>query len=232
VNPVQGDRRGGLAKEVEHFSGWFASRIWSTRKGRAGTLVLSLILVLDSYSRIEAAVKMLTALPSVIFIIHTWWFNPLLILLGLGLLYWSSRQTKDRPLRKTIPERMDEAESSLKQLELAQLDTALPELNRRTMVLADVAQQIGPLSIWLSEITGLISEADQIARTFSQIQASQPKADVVMRPLSRWRPLVGSEPLNEGTRLGLAWAAMLQRHVARCNVSFLQACMTPAGSSC
>jgi hypothetical protein len=67
--------------------------------------------------------------------------------------------------------------------------------------------------VWLSDLTALITQADQSHAAFEALKNRYPNSDVAQHPFSSgWRPHTGREPADEPTRLGLDWAWKMKHH--------------------
>jgi hypothetical protein len=117
----------------------------------------------------------------------------------------------------SLPERVQELERHLAPVKQIKPGERIPELYKRTLILAGVVQAIGSFGSWLSDITILIAEATEAEWMFGKIQARYPQSDVALKPFSiDWRLKIGSDPAEGSARAGQAWLDGLHLHMRRC----------------
>ena len=200
-------------------------RIKSTllsRKGVIGTALIAFGVTfghaLDLYDRAETLYKWFKELPTVIAALQYWYIvDPLLMAVGLALIAWSNREVKCRPDPFTLQTAEQQIAVLRGELKTADLGRVLPDVDRRVRVIAGVVQKVGPTAIWVSDVTSLIAETDQLRGQLSDICQSYSGHEAAQHPLSLgWRPLAHAPIPDEATREGLIWSHCLKRHVERC----------------
>jgi hypothetical protein len=92
---------------------WFEQYIWRFQIGKAGTALVAIGFFLDLYHKAETLYKWIEEIPAVVGLVHGWWFDPAIIVVGLGFIYWSTRKAKHEPPPKTLDERVAEAEQDI-----------------------------------------------------------------------------------------------------------------------
>jgi hypothetical protein len=180
---------------------WFATYIWRFKEGKAGTFLVVLLIALDLHSRIEIALKWLGALPMIVAAAHGWWLDPAILILGIGLIYRSTRKAKRTPRPRTLEERVKDQ------------DEHLDGLEKRSKQIIEALGAVPQVTICLNEYGRLLEEATQLEGMFSELRKLYPSSPVALTPFSStWRPFMGTEPPTEGIRDGVKWIRLLETH--------------------
>jgi hypothetical protein len=196
-----------------------------TRKGKAGAIIVGFVVMfgqgLDLYGRGETLYKVINGWPVMLQLLHSSLFQLALLVIGFGLLLWSSADVKKKPHTQTVREELSDHQARLSAVECrwndAKVEETLRDHERRILAQAGCLQKIAALSLWMDDIAILIHQAERCHAELSEIVRRYPQSDVSRHPFSKhWGPLTGSEPTDEATRLGLMWAAYLMQHISNC----------------
>jgi hypothetical protein len=188
-----------LSSLWETIASWFSKYIWRSKTGKAGSGLVAIYVILDFHSRVEVFVEEIRALPTLLALMHAWWFNPTVLVVGLCLIVLSTKKAKAAaaPRARTVEERVGALESGYSKLAQA---------------LASVPYVI----IRIGEYNDLMQEATESVEALRDIREFYPGSPVSLKPFSlAWRQQQqseGSEPAGEDVKVGMRWIRLLDRH--------------------